>query len=74
KIVVVAYKFDLPPAAKVHPFFHVSQLKKHIGQTSIQSPLPLLDDDGLIAKEPIAILYRRINKRRGRMITEFLVH
>ncbi|OMO56102.1 Retroviral aspartyl protease [Corchorus olitorius] len=41
--------------------------------STTQSDLPLLDDVGLISKEPIAILEHRINKHRGRMITEVLV-
>ncbi|OMO94502.1 reverse transcriptase [Corchorus capsularis] len=73
KIGVVAYKLELPPGAKIHPVFHVSQLKKHVGLATTQSQLPALDDAGLIAMEPITILDRRINKRRGRMITEVLV-
>jgi len=32
--------------------------------------LPLLDEDGSPVKEPIAILDRRLGKRRGRAITE----
>lgn len=48
----VSYKVKLPENARIHPVFHVSQLKKHVGNAAIQSELPVLDDDGLIAKEP----------------------
>ena len=44
-----------------------------MGKHSVQSELPLLDVDGVLSKEPIAILDRRINKRKGRAITEVLV-
>ena len=73
RVGVVAYKLELPFEAKIHPVFHISQLKKHIGHHSTQSDLPLLDGDGLISKEPVAILDRRLNKRKGRAITEVLV-
>ena len=53
--------------------FHISKLKKHIGHHSLQSQLPLLDADGVISKEPIAILDRKINKHRSKAITEVLV-
>jgi hypothetical protein len=41
KIGSVAYKLLLPPTASIHPVFHVSQLKKHIGNKIVQSTLPI---------------------------------
>ena len=73
KVGAVAYKLQLPISVKVHPVFHVSQLKKYIGKEPTQFDLPLLDADGVLAKEPIAVLDRRMNKRRGRLITEVLI-
>ena len=73
KIGEVAYKLQLPPDSKIHPVFHVSQLKKHVGLAQTQSTLPLLDDVGLIAKEPISILDRRMVKKPGHAVTEVLV-
>ena len=73
KVGVVAYKLVLPSDFKVHLVFHISQLKKHVGKHSVQSELPLLDADGVLSKEPIAISDRRINKRKGRAIIEVLV-
>ena len=74
KVGTVAYKLELSGEARVHLTFHVSQLKKHVGHATTQSQLPLLDTDGLISKEPIVILDRRMIKRRGRPCTEVLVH
>ena len=73
KIGEVAYKLELPSKAKIHPVFHVSQLKKQVGHTHPQSHLPLLDDQGLIAKEPLSILDRRMVKKHGQDITKVLV-
>ena len=73
RIGAVAYKLELPSGAKVHPMFHVSQLKKHLGSQPAQSQLPIMDNVGLIAKEPLAIMDRRMNKRKGRLCTEVLV-
>ena len=73
RIGLVAYKLELPSGAKVHPVFHVSQLKKHLGNAPAQGHLPFLDSARLIAKEPLAILDRRMNKRRGQLCTEVLV-
>ena len=70
KIGQVAYKLDLPGESKIHLVFHVSQLKKHVGLAKTQSQLPLLDDQGLITKEPLSILDRRMVKKRGQDVTE----
>ena len=73
KVGAVSYKLELPSKAKVHPVFHISQLKTHIGQQPMQSNLPLLDTDGVITKELIAILEQRLDRRRGQTIIEVMV-
>ena len=74
KIGLVAYKLELPTGSKVHPVFHVSQLKRHVGPSDSQTQLPLMDDTGVLMKEPISILDRRIVNQGGRAATEILVH
>ena len=70
---MVAYKLELPTYSRVYLVFHVSQLKKHLSPNTSQSQLPLLDDTGVLIKEPISILDRRINRKGGVAITEILV-
>ena len=53
KVGPIAYKLELPSDSKIHPIFHVSQLKCHVGQAPVQSHLPLLETKGLIVKEPL---------------------
>ena len=62
RIGTVAYRLQLPVTSKIHPVFHVSQLRKHVGTRPVQSTLPEVDGAGLIAAEPIAVLARKLGK------------
>jgi hypothetical protein len=72
KIGSVAYKLPLPPTASIHPVFHVSQLKKHIGNKIVQSTLPITPSSPTII--PQAVLDRRMVKRGNQATTQVLLH
>lgn len=71
RIGAMAYKLDLPPASRVHPVFHVSQLKLCIGPRTLVSPtLPAPD---AMFKVPAQVLRRRVRQRGNRSFTQVLV-
>lgn len=70
----VAYKLQLPEGVRIHPVFHVSLLKKYVGDAANSQPdLPPVSDEGEIILEPEAILDHRWVKQGGKFITESLV-
>jgi hypothetical protein len=74
KIGTMAYKLELPASSRVHPVFHVSCLKKVIGdKIPVQTILPELDEEGKMILEPEAITDTRIRQLRNRSISEYLI-
>ena len=60
KIGTMAYKLELPTSSRVHPVFHVSCLKRVIGENLlVQTILPELDEEGKIILEPEAVTETR---------------
>ncbi|KAI0497126.1 hypothetical protein KFK09_023454 [Dendrobium nobile] len=56
KIGSVAYRLKLPPSATIHPVFHVSQLRKAIGEYTANSELPAtLTEDLEVILEPMEL-------------------
>jgi hypothetical protein len=74
KVGQVAYKLLLPEGCAIHPVFHVSQLKKHIGPKVIPQPnLPLIDSDGNIQMHPAEVLQRRLIPRNNEPVVQWLI-
>ena len=72
RIGAAAYKLQLPPESRIHPVFHVSCLKKQLGQDVLPIPiLPVVNDVGVLNLELVAI-FRELNLH-SRVITELLV-
>ena len=56
KIGTMAYKLELHATSRVHPVFHVSCLKKVMGnKIPVQTILPELDGEGKTILEPEAV-------------------
>jgi hypothetical protein len=60
KIGTMAYKLQLPASSQVHLVFHVSCLKKVIGNKPVQTILLELDEEGKIILDPKVVTETRI--------------
>lgn len=71
----VSYKLQLPDTTNIHPVFHISHLKNHVGANAIPLPhVPLLTADGKIKTAPFAILDERIIQRQKSPVKQLLIH
>jgi hypothetical protein len=71
---LVAYQLALPVESKVHTVFHVSLLRKKIGDDSLISPtLPPFSEDISPIIEPLQILDYHWVKKGAKFVTEALV-
>ncbi|XP_026416555.1 uncharacterized protein LOC113311991 [Papaver somniferum] len=75
KIGTLAYKLQLPPEARIHPMFHVSQLKKKIGVSHTLSPtLPVVDHEGQVIVTPIEVLDSTLLVRGNHSVPQLPIH
>lgn len=74
KVGEVAYELELPPERKIHNVFHVSCLKKDMGQqVTVFAELPSLDEEGKLVLILEEILQVQERKLRNGVIQKYLV-
>lgn len=65
KIGEVAFRLELPANARIHPVFHVSQLKLAIGTKQVEAELPADLQVGGPTCWPTKVLNRRVQQQEG---------
>ena len=75
KMGTVSYKLDPPKDSKIYPVFHVSCLKKKIGNRVNPNPRLLkVMENGTLSSKLEMILERRLKKKGSRAGVDLLVH
>lgn len=70
----VAYSLDLPPTARIHNVFHISQLKKAIGNSPVSTNVPThISPEMVFTAEPESLLDVRTKDKEGVTIMEVLI-
>jgi hypothetical protein len=70
----VAYELELLKGSKIHNVFHVSCLKKAMGQQiNTSKEMPPLDEEGELELVPKEVLEQREHRLRNGVIKEYLI-
>ncbi|PKU75390.1 RNA-directed DNA polymerase [Dendrobium catenatum] len=69
KVGAVAYRLKLPQSASIHPVFHVSQLRRAIGEHAVSTELPAtLTEELEVMLEPLELAGVRSNKEGSKEV------